>query len=112
MTASTGGWNPTGVALLFVFAGFLWSGRLTKRESTIWYSISADQEWSSWGPHFKNVRCPTLSSVPQSATSAVVRCTCATINDPSAGMTNENLWDVDLQRYPTWPWLINSYGQG
>lgn len=70
-------------------------------------------EWSSWGPHFKNVKCTQLSGVfPQTATSSVVRCTYDTINDPEAGMSKENFWDVYLQRAPPGPWLINNYGQG
>jgi hypothetical protein len=70
-------------------------------------------EWSSWGPHFKNVKCTQLSGLaPQTATSAVVRCTYNTINDPDAGMSNEDFWDVYLQRNTSGPWLINNYGQG
>ena len=70
-------------------------------------------EWSSWGPHFKNVQCSLLSGVAlPTATSAVVRCTYDTINDPDAGMSNENFWDVYLQRDPPDPWLIDNYGQG
>jgi hypothetical protein len=69
-------------------------------------------EWSSWGPHFRNVHCSLLPAVPQTATSAVVRCTYDPINDPEAGMSNENFWDVYLQRTPPGHWLINNYGQG
>jgi hypothetical protein len=70
-------------------------------------------EWSSWGPRFKNVHCSLLRGVgPPTATSAVVRCTYDTINDPDAGMSNQNFWDVDLQRDPPGPWLIDNYGQG
>ena len=39
-------------------------------------------------------------------------CTYAEINDPSTGMSNQDFWDVYLQREPSGRWLINNYGQG
>jgi hypothetical protein len=41
-----------------------------------------------------------------------VRCTYDTINDPEAGMSNENFSDVYLEPNGSRPWLINNYEQG
>ena len=66
-------------------------------------------EWSSWGPPFTHLHCSRQS---ESAKEAEVYCTYAEINDPRTGMSNQNFWDVYLQREPSGRWLINNYGQG
>lgn len=66
-------------------------------------------KWSSWGPSFTHLHCSPQS---ESAKEAEVYCRYAEINDPGTGMSNQDFWDVYLQREPSGRWLINNYGQG
>ena len=72
-------------------------------------AVRDQMKWSSWGPPFTHLHCSPQS---ESAKEAEVDCTYAEINDPSTGMSNQDFWDVYLQREPSGRWLINNYGQG